>query len=198
MRLKGSRKAGRLRTRERGAALMVTLIIIASLLAGAAVVVSLQMGANRGTDLTRSGMTAEYCAETGMERAAPVVAANYQAWGSSFCGSAAEANCLPSSPAAEAPIFQGINHTVGSAANAFVLYLRDDEDEMSGSQNYLQDENVRTYVVSTCLLFPDTPRQVRELIEVTGGGTNYGNQQGLGHSGNNFNTLNTNGIQSGF
>jgi|HubBroStandDraft_2_1064218.scaffolds.fasta_scaffold209907_2 hypothetical protein len=183
----------RTRQRERGAALMVTLIIIASLLAGAAVVVSLQMGANRGTDLTRSGMTAEYCAETGMERAAPVVAANYQMWGSAMCGSASEASCLPSSPAGEAAIFSTVSHTIGSAGSAFVLYLRDDEDELTGSQNYSQDENTRVFVVSTCLLFPDTPRQVRELIQLNGGGTNYGQQQGTSSGANNFNTIVTGG-----
>jgi hypothetical protein len=177
------------RQRERGAALMVTLIIIASLLAGAAVVVSLQMGANRGTDLTRSGMTAEYCAETGMERAAPIVAGNYLMWGSSMCGSASEVNCLPSSPSAEAPIFSGINHTIGATGSAFVLYLRDDEDELSGSQNYSVDRDQRVFIVSTCLLFPDTPRQVRELIEYNAASAGSNVMAGGFGGGNNNNSF---------
>jgi hypothetical protein len=176
------------RRSERGAAMMITLIIIASLLAGAAVVVQLQLGANRGTDLTRSGMTAEYCAEAGVERAATVVAANYPLWSATMCGSADEASCVPSAPTSEPPLLAGIDHDIdGDGIPDFVLYLRDDQDEPSVAQNYGVDLNARVYIVATCIKFPDTPRQVKELVQVAGGGTTYTGQQGGEWSNNNFN-----------
>jgi hypothetical protein len=41
--------------------------------------------------------------------------------------------------------------------------------------------------VSTCIKYPDTPRQVKELVQVGGGGTNYTGQQGGEWSNTNFN-----------
>jgi hypothetical protein len=178
------------RNRERGAALMITLIILASLLAGAAAVVSLQLGANRATDLTRSGMTAEYCAEAGVERASPIVAANYALWSSSMCGSANEASCLPASPAAEVALLAppAINHDIdGDGIPDFVLYLRDDQDEPTGPQNYTVDRNARIFIVATCIKYPDTPRQVKVLVQAGGGSNNYAGQQGGEWSNTNFN-----------
>ena len=158
--------------------MMVTLIIIASLLAGAAVVVAMQLGSNRGTDLTRSGMTAEYCAEAGAERAAPIVAANPLAWGSNMCTAGSEAACLPTiagvpSPSAEVPLLAppAIVHDLdGDGIADFVLYLRDDDDENSTVQNRGSDINNQVYLVSTCIKFPDTPRQVKELFRGGGAG----------------------------
>jgi hypothetical protein len=178
------------RRRERGAALMITLIILASLLAGAAAVVSLEVGGNRATDLTRSGMTAEYCAEAGAERAAPIVVANYALWASSMCGSATESSCLPASPSAEVPLFAppAINHDIdGDGIPDFVLYLRDDQDEPTGAQNYSLDRNARVFIVSTCIKYPDTPRQVKVLIQAGGIGSGYAGQQGGQWSNTNFN-----------
>ncbi len=49
-----------------------------------------------------------------------------------------------------------------------MLYLRDDDDEDSTVQNRGSDVNNQVYLVSTCIKFPDTPRQVKELFR--GGG----------------------------
>jgi len=68
------------RIRQRGSAMLVTMIIISSLLAGAAVLVSMQLASNRSSDITRSGLSATYCAEAGLSAARSVVAANYNNW----------------------------------------------------------------------------------------------------------------------
>ncbi len=69
-----------------------------------------------------------------------------------------------------------------------MLYLRDDADEPTVAQNYAVDLNARAYIVSTCIKYPDTPRQVKELVQVGGGGgTNYTGQQGGEWSNTNFN-----------
>ena len=181
----------RLQTRrdERGAAMLVTLIIVSSLLGAAAVLTHIEMGSNRATALTRSGMTAEYCAEMGAERAIPVVMANYNLWSATMCANANEATCVPSAPSAEPALLSGINHDVdGDGVPDFVLYLRDDQDEVgSASQNYFVDRDQRVYIVATCIKFPDTPRQVKELVELASPGTTYAGQQGGEWSNNNGN-----------
>src|SRR6185312_4064680 len=77
------------RNSQRGSAMLVTMIVIASLLAGAAVLVSMQLASNRSSDLTRTGVSATYCAEAGLDAARSVVAANFAMWGSALwaCGS---------------------------------------------------------------------------------------------------------------
>nr|HEX4313492.1 hypothetical protein [Kofleriaceae bacterium] len=161
------------RRSERGAAMMVTLIVVASLLAGAAVLVAMQLGTNRSTDLTRSGMTAEYCAEAGAERAMPLLVASAGNWSPSLCITSPESTCQPTSPAGEVAMLAppAINHDLdGDGVPDFVLYLRDDDDEIPGPQNYGIDTDNRVYIVSTCIKFPDTPHQVKELVQFNGGG----------------------------
>src|SRR5512135_2585388 len=65
---------------ERGSAMLVTLILIAALLAGAAVLVSMQVSSTRSSEVTRTGTSSLYCAELGLAAARPVVAANYALW----------------------------------------------------------------------------------------------------------------------
>jgi hypothetical protein len=179
------------RNGQRGAAMMVTLIIVASLLAGAAVLVAMQLGTNRSTDLTRSGMTAEYCAEAGAERAMPILATTAGFWSAGLCGAGpgSESNCLPTSPAGEVAMLAppAINHDLdGDGVPDFVLYLRDDDDEIPGPQNYGLDVDQRVYIVSTCIKFPDTPRQVKELVQFDGGnGSNCGMLGGCNGRNNN-------------
>jgi hypothetical protein len=172
--------------------MMVTLIIIASLLAGGAVVVAMQLGSNRGTDLTRSGMTATYCAETGLERAGPQVTAAYLTWNTppNLCANAVESTCVPANPGAEAPIFAGINHDIdGDGIPDFVLYLRDDDDDAGSATNQVRttDSNSKIFIVSTCIKFPDTPKQVKELVSYGGGGNCYPGQLGGCNSNGNDN-----------
>ena len=182
------------RNRERGSAMLVTLIIIASLLAGAAVLVGMQLATNRSTDLTRSGMTALYCAEAGLEAAHPIVANNYPLWNVQMCALPSEASCAPmASPATmlanentQAPMFVPLNHDLDGDGNAdFILYLRDDDDEVFPiPQNYALDNDQKIFIVSTCIKFPDTPKQVKELVMFNGGGNcqNY-HQQGVDCTG---------------
>ncbi len=194
------------RNRERGSAMLVTLIIIASLLAGAAVLVGMQLSTNRSTDLTRSGMTALYCAEAGIEAANPIVAQNYPLWNAQMCpvavvpalgslGTEEQNNptgCLPTvsgSPGTitgEPLMFNTINHDLdGDLSPDFVLYLRDNDDEVFPTpQAYGIDNDQKVFVVSTCVKFPDTPKQIRELVTFNGGGMcQQYHQQGLDCTG---------------
>lgn len=181
---------------QRGSAMMVTLIVTSSLLAGAAVVASMQLSTNRSTDVTRSGMTALYCAEAGLEAAGPLIAGAPGAWGPNLCAvtgineqeltSHVPAGCMPTSLAdenARYPIFIPVNHDLdGDGREDFLLYMHDDDDDV----DYTTDANIQIYLVSTCVKFPDTPKQVKELITFTGGGSCGYNSQ-LGGCGGNGN-----------
>lgn len=175
----------RTRRSQRGSAMLVTLIIIGALLAGGAVLVSLQISSNRSTDLTRSGMTALYCAEAGLSAARPVVAQNYtppgtttpDGWATAILASGGGSTAEPSWLA-------GIDHDLDNDGNAdFIVYLKDNGDEPSGTDDPTIDHDLRVFIVSKCIKFPDTPKQVEELVQFTGGGTCMPDQAG-GQDGN--------------
>lgn len=169
------------RNSERGSAMLVTMIVIASLLAGAAVLVSMQLASTRSSDLTRTGMEATYCAEAGLEAAQPVVAANFAGWGSALaaCGSGPY-------PCAEPSWLQSaFSHSLsGGSGSDFWIYLKDNDDELPPNPNNLQlDNDQKIFIVSRCIKYADTVKEVEELIQYSGGGQDYRSQQGLGRYG---------------
>jgi hypothetical protein len=164
--------------------MLVTLIVIAALLAGAGVLVSMQLGANRASDLTRNGMSSMYCAEAGLVAARPIVAANYPLWNAAL---------LAGSGAGEpAWLYNGITqagHDIDNPADGvddFTIYLRDNDDEVAPATNDpTHDSDLRVFIVSRCLKYTDTVQEVEELVHFTGGGTCYQSQEGgCGGNGN--------------
>ena len=182
------------RDRQRGSAMLVTLIVIVSLLAGAAAVVSMQLGSTRSTDLQKTGMTATYCAEAGLAAAAPVVAANYPAWNASLCtlrptiGATPALTCGTSTGNnAEPPFLATIQHDLdGDGKPDFYIYLMDNDDEVPN--NVGSDQDLKVFIVSHCIAFPDTPKEVMELVQYNGTGTCYNAQLGGCGGNNNGNT----------
>jgi hypothetical protein len=177
--------------------MLVTLIIIISLLAGAAVVVSMQLGGTRSTDLAKTGMTATYCAEAGLAAAAPIVAQNYPLWNASLCtlrpttGLTPATTCgLGAGTAAEpawlsAAITPAGHDLDGDGQPDFYVYLVDNDDELAPTANNPAiDQDLRIFIVSHCIKFPDAPKEVEELVQYSGGGTCYQSQLG-GCGGNN-------------
>lgn len=162
------------RSGQRGSAMLVTLIIVSALIAGGAVLVSMQMSSNRGAEVTNTGVTALYCAEAGLAAARPVVVSSYLQWAGNL-GTGVEPSWLSS-----------IDHDVdndGASSNDFTITLKDNDDELSGTNDPLVDQDLRIFVISTCNLFPDNPKQVMELVRYSGGGQKYKAQAG-GNAGN--------------
>src|SRR5258706_16321808 len=95
-----------MRNSQRGSAMLVTMIIISSLLAGAAVLVSMQLASNRSSDVTRTGLAATYCAEAGLSAARQAVANNYADWQNQL------AACNGLYPGAEPAWVAGLNHDI--------------------------------------------------------------------------------------
>lgn len=177
----GSSTRRRRRNGQRGSAMLVTLIIIGALLAGAAVLVSLQLAGNRSTDLTRSGMSALYCAEAGLAAARPVVAANYASWSASLTASSGGDLSEPGW------ISAAIDHDLDLPADGgadFEVYIIDNDDEPSAN-NRAADTDFSVYIVSQCTKYTDTPVELRELVLYNGGTKAYESQLGGGTGINN-------------
>jgi len=154
--------------------MLVAMILMAALLAGAAVLVSLQMGSNRNTELTKTGITALYCAEAGLTAARTQVAMNQATW-DAYLGTGTTPSWLASIPS-------DVNGD--SVSGDFVVTLEDNFDE-TGTDDPKVDKDKKIFVVSRCTLFPDTPREVRELIDYTQVTHCYGSQRGgCGGNGN--------------
>lgn len=162
------------RDSERGSAMMITMMLVTALLAGGVVLVSMQLSSNRATDVTKTGMTALHCAEAGLSAARPVVALNYTLWGAALA-------------AGTEPLFLStIDHDVDNdGASDFVITLIDNDDELPPAvNNRLVDNDLRVFIASKCIKYPDNPKQVIELVFFNGGGQCY-NSQGFGCGGNN-------------
>lgn len=173
----------RQRNPERGSAMLVTLIIIGALLAGGAVLVSLQLSANRSTDLTKSGMSALYCAEAGLSAARPYVANHYLQWPASIAASGGGSTAEP----AWLNTLIGSAHDLANPATGtnvdFQVYLADNGDEGTAADDPTVDNDLQIFIVSKCLKYPDTPKEVRELV-LFNGGTNCNPEQLGGQDGN--------------
>lgn len=152
--------------------MLVSMIVMAALLAGATALVSLQMRSTRGAGMTRSTISAVYCAEAGLVRARATVAANYASWNGSL-GQTTEPSWL-----------SGIDHDVdGDGVADFAITLRDNFDDTP--EDPAVDNDLTVYLVSTCTKYPDTPAEVTELVRFNAGGNCY--QAQLGGCGGNGN-----------
>lgn len=162
------------RSSETGSAMLVTLIIVAALLGGAAVLTKVQLGSTRATDLTRTKTAALYCAEAGLAAARTTVAGNYVLWNSAL--GQAEPSWLGS-----------IAHDLdGDGVADFEITLRDNDDEVAPLANDLtHDNDLAVFIDARCTKYPEVTAAVSELVRFNGGGSCYQAQAGgCGGNGN--------------
>ena len=171
------------RNSERGSAMLVTMIVVSSLLAGAAVLVSMQLSSNKASDLTRTGLSATYCAEAGLDAARSVVQANVGFWPAAL----AACNSPSMFPCAEPSwLSSGIgSHDLdGDGLPDFAVYIKDNDDEVPPTPNNLGiDNDLSVFIVARCIKYADTVKEVEELVNFAGGGQDYRQQQGFGRYG---------------
>lgn len=163
------------RNSQRGSAMLVAMILMAALLAGAAVLVSLQLGSNRGTDMTKTGIEALYCAEAGLTATRATIAENQSSWDTAL-GTGTEPTWL-----------SAVEHDLdGDGDPDFTVKLEDNFDEQPPTADApTADLDGKIYIVSKCLKYPDTPREVRELITFVQVTNCYNSQRGgCGGNGN--------------
>ena len=160
------------RSSERGSAMLVTLIVVSALFAGAATLTSMQISSTRSADLGRQKTSSLSCAEAGLATARTAVAAHYSDWNSALGQS-------------EPSWLQSLDHDIDDDGVAdFTLRLIDNADELD-SDNPSVDNDLAVFVVSTCVKFGDAPAEVTELVRFSGGGSCY--QAQLGGCGGNGN-----------
>jgi Tfp pilus assembly protein PilX len=180
------------RNPERGSAMLVTLIIIAALLAGAVVLVSMQLSANRSTDLARSSTSALYCAEAGLHAARRHVANATLAERNGALAQSASGDLT------EPAFLQALitSHDLdGDGIDDFHVYLRDNDDEVaagSAANDRAVDIDNQIWMVSVCDKYPETPKAVSELVNIVErAGALYDWQAGGAMGNNNYNFQNT-------
>jgi hypothetical protein len=161
---------------ERGAALVVTLVLITALLALGAVALQLMVADTRAVKYTVDGRAALYCAESGLVGARAFVSANVGAWSS----------MLDASSENDPNGYPVTGDLDGDGTADWRVTLKDNDDEFP-TDNPDLDSDGAVFMVATCLVHPDTPREVMALVSVGGGGTNYRSQAGSG-GGNTGNT----------
>ncbi len=152
--------------------MLVTVIVIASVLSGAAALASLQMASTRNTDLAKSELSALYCAEAGLATARATVAASYPLWNDALAEEIEPSWLL------------AIDHDLdGDSVDDFELRLRDNADEVTNDPT--RDNDLTVFIVSRCTKYPETSVQVTELVRHNGGGNCYQSQYGgCGGNGN--------------
>jgi hypothetical protein len=159
---------------ERGAALVVTMRVVVALLAAGALALYLQMADTHSAQYVTQGRGALFCAESGLAGARDYVSDNSVDW----------PQMLDTDTSNDPDGYPVEGDLDGDGVNDWRVVIRDDDDEFPTNDPNV-DANGTIFLVSTCLQYPDTPREVLEMISFSGGGTNYRNQSGQGAGGSN-------------
>lgn len=176
---------------ERGSVLIVVTIILAALLAGGGVALYVQLANTRSSGLVRFARASLYCTEGGLAATRQVIMTHYADWNAIL------------DPSLPDPGWYPMNDTDGDGAvdtagvmgeagddndgNDWIVWLTDNEDELATANDPAVDADQRVFVHARCLMHPEQPREVLELVQHKGGGFIYRAQSGQG-SGNTGNT----------
>lgn len=167
----------RARSSEQGSIMLVVALILVALLAGGGIALYVQVSATRSTSYLISSRSALYCAEAGLAAGRRISGQNVSQWGAILDGS-------DQNDPSWYPISGDLD---GDSVADYVVTIRDNDDELPPKANNPQaDDDLSVFVVSRCTRYPETPREVFELVRFATGGGGYRNQagQGTGNTGN--------------
>ena len=158
--------------------MILVITLLAALLAAGAVALYVQISDTRGSGMVRGNRAALYCAEAGLVAAREVVSANSTQW-----------NLVLDGNAANDPAWYPITGDIdGDTVADYIVTLRDNDDEpnLITGNDPTTDNDLRVFMVSRCVKYPNTPRTLMELIQFSTGAHVYRNQsgQGAGNTGN--------------
>jgi|SRR5579862_3466679 len=158
---------------EQGIALILVMVLVIGLTTVGLLTLYATSGETTSTHYGVDSKAALYCAEAGLAKARPIIGANYASW-------AAILDTDPTNDPAWYPITGDLD-VPPDGQNDFIVTIRDDDDEPPGVPNDpTHDNNLSVYVVSTCVRYGETPRQVTELLHYQGVGNTYRSQSGNG------------------
>lgn len=144
--------------------MLVTMIVIGALIAGAATLTNMQVQSQRSQDLTKSNVSALYCAEAGMAAARTAIAYHYESWGAALAQSAEGDKTEPSWLSAAI----GSHDVDGDGQPDFTAYIYDNNDD-PGDNNPEADNDLQVFVSVSCTKYPETPNTITELVKYNGG-----------------------------
>jgi len=159
------------RNGQRGTAILITMLLTVSLLAGGAVLLGMQLTGTKSVDVSRTKTLSLHCAEAGIAAARQEVALAYSAWSGQLCNPpppAGTGTCVIGGVAGEPTFLSALTRELDTPPNGsdFRIHIVDNDD---GDANMAADNDLQVYVVSTCIKYGDIKQQVRELIKITPG-----------------------------
>jgi hypothetical protein len=158
---------------QQGSALLVVMILITAMLAGAATLTQLQLSSTRNVDLSVQSAKAMHCAEAGLVLGRAALASGWLS-----------VNTALASGAADPALFASVNRDLdGDGTNDFSLRVRDNDDELAANDP-ARDNDLSVFLLSSCTKYDDAPAVVSELVRFSGGVSCYEQQLG-GCGGNN-------------
>lgn len=162
---------------ERGSIMLVVALILIALLAGGGIALYVQVSSTKSTSYLVSSRGALYCAEAGLAAGRRVIGQNVEKWPQ-----------LLDADDANNPDWYPITGDLDNDGTAdYEVTIRDNDDELPpDTNNPLADNDLAVFVVSRCTRYPETPREVFELVMFSTGGGGYRDQagQGAGNTGN--------------
>ncbi len=161
---------------ERGTILVLVMTILAALLAAAAVALYLQISSTRAAGISSRTRSSLYCAEAGLAAARPLIAAQSTNWAEILAGTTTDYPWYP---------IQGDIDDPPDGVADFVVTVKDNDDEFPLDPTVDADD--RIFIVSTCVKYPDNPREVMELVSrQVPPGYHYTDQSGGDESNSGF------------
>ena len=143
----------RLRDPERGTILVLVITILAALLSAAAVALYLQVSSTRAAGITSRTRSSLYCAEAGLAAARSLIADQTTNWADLLSGNTSAYPWYP---------IQGDIDDPPDGVNDYIVTVRDNDDEFPNDPTVDADDQI--FIVSTCVKYPDSPREVLELV----------------------------------
>jgi hypothetical protein len=159
--------------------MFIVITVMSSLMMVGLLAIYLTMSETQSTGYASDAKASLYCAEAGLAKARALLVANYAAWPLILDADA-------TNDPAWYPVVGDIDLPV-DGVNDFSVTVRDNDDEPVGTANDpTRDNDMRIFVVSKCTRYPETPREVTELIYYKAGGASYRGMsgQGAGNTGN--------------
>lgn len=167
----------RCRRGERGSIMLVVAMVLVALLAGGGIALYVQVSSTRSTGYLASSRAALYCAEAGLAVGRRVIGMNVGDWPA----------ILDNSDSNNPSWYPLTGDLDGDGEADYEVTIRDNDDELPPDPNNpMTDNDLTVFVVSRCTRYPETPREVFELVSYSTGSAGYRNQagQGTGNTGN--------------
>jgi hypothetical protein len=159
---------------ERGAAFVLTMILTSALIAGGALALYLQLADVRASKTVTDKRAAMYCAEGGLAGARSYIVNNSGAWSAMLDGD-------PLNDPDGYPVEGDLD---GDGIADWHVEIKDNDDEHP-IDNPLDDSDGTIFMIATCPKYPDSSREIMQLVRMQSGSFVYRNQRGQGAGNTN-------------